>query len=358
MTITVRILVYGCAADHYDEYIKIGEGTAIKCLKAFCNAIVAVYADEYMHPPNEADTTWLLEEGQQRGFLGYKKPIVTKDGVTIEKEESEWTQAENNAQEGNTKAFFSLLKSVVQSELARIAHYTIIKETWDILQLTHEGTDEVKSSKNEMLVFQFENLKMEEDETFSEFYMKLNHIMSGLRNLGKKVTHKKINKKILRFLLERFRIKVETLQATQNIIAMYDSESDDEITLITKKFINLIKSEKMNAFKKGGESRNKESLSRGSGRQDKRREDESKRIEIKCWTCGGIGHTSTVCPSPKNCFIARKESKDKNKDDSDFKDIAKPNDEKFYMEATKENYGKAINELYVTYVQTKKGFNK
>ncbi|XP_059639212.1 uncharacterized protein LOC132281529 [Cornus florida] len=70
MTTAVRILTYGCAADHYDEYIKIGKNTTINCLKAFCNAIVAVYAEEYMRPPNETDIARLLEEGEQRGFLG------------------------------------------------------------------------------------------------------------------------------------------------------------------------------------------------------------------------------------------------------------------------------------------------
>ncbi|XP_059639643.1 uncharacterized protein LOC132282019 [Cornus florida] len=68
MTTVVCILAYGCAADHCDEYIKIGESTAIKCLKVFCNAIVAVYAEEYMCPPNEADIAWLFEEDEQRGF--------------------------------------------------------------------------------------------------------------------------------------------------------------------------------------------------------------------------------------------------------------------------------------------------
>ncbi|XP_059629212.1 uncharacterized protein LOC132271757, partial [Cornus florida] len=187
----------------------------------------------------------------------------------------------------------------------------------------------------------------------------------------------------------------------------YDSESDEEIALITRKFKILIKSEKINVFKKGGESRfrNREFPSKGSERQDKRREEESKGTAIKCWTCGGIGHTSTVYSSPKNSFVARKESKDKKKDkemnvsvskdkiasfsddssndddkplafvvfvnndasnrlflsdtdDLDFDDIAKSNDEDCYKEATKENYDKAFNELYVTYVQTKKGFNK
>ncbi|XP_059639517.1 uncharacterized protein LOC132281871 [Cornus florida] len=70
MTTAVRILAYGCATDHYDEYIKIGESTAIKYLKVFCNAIVVVYAEEYMRRPNEADIAQLLQEGEQRGFPG------------------------------------------------------------------------------------------------------------------------------------------------------------------------------------------------------------------------------------------------------------------------------------------------
>ncbi|XP_059649957.1 uncharacterized protein LOC132295673 [Cornus florida] len=63
-----RILAYGCAINHYDEYIKVDENAAIKCLKAFCNAIIVVYAEEYMCPPNEADIAWLLQEEGQRGF--------------------------------------------------------------------------------------------------------------------------------------------------------------------------------------------------------------------------------------------------------------------------------------------------
>ncbi|XP_059639636.1 uncharacterized protein LOC132282010 [Cornus florida] len=67
-TTAICILAYGCVADHYDEYIKIGESTAIKCFKTFCNAIVTVYAEEYMRLPNEADIARLLEEGEHRGF--------------------------------------------------------------------------------------------------------------------------------------------------------------------------------------------------------------------------------------------------------------------------------------------------
>ncbi|XP_059671055.1 uncharacterized protein LOC132316595 [Cornus florida] len=65
MITAVRILVYGCAVDHHDEYIKIGESTAIKYLKAFYNTIVAVFVEEYIRSPNKGDIAWLLEEEKQ-----------------------------------------------------------------------------------------------------------------------------------------------------------------------------------------------------------------------------------------------------------------------------------------------------
>ncbi|XP_059635531.1 uncharacterized protein LOC132277701 [Cornus florida] len=55
MTTAIRILAYGCAADHCDEYIKIGESTAIETLMTFCKAVIGVYTEEYIRPPNKAD---------------------------------------------------------------------------------------------------------------------------------------------------------------------------------------------------------------------------------------------------------------------------------------------------------------
>ncbi|XP_059658675.1 uncharacterized protein LOC132305005 [Cornus florida] len=70
MTTVIRILVYGCATDHYDEYIKISESTAIETLMTFCKAVIGVYGEEYMRPPNEVNIARLLQEGEERGFPG------------------------------------------------------------------------------------------------------------------------------------------------------------------------------------------------------------------------------------------------------------------------------------------------
>ena len=51
---------------------------------------------------------------------------------------------------------------------------SIVKEAWQILETTYEGTKKVKDTKFQMLTTQFEDLKMSEDESFDSFYGKLN----------------------------------------------------------------------------------------------------------------------------------------------------------------------------------------
>jgi hypothetical protein len=72
------------------------------------------------------------------------------------------------------------------------------------LKITHEGSQIVKAPKIHMLVSQFEEIMMEEEETFNEFYSKLSTIRNSTINLEKKMTDAKMNKKILRSLPTRF----------------------------------------------------------------------------------------------------------------------------------------------------------
>jgi excinuclease UvrABC nuclease subunit len=58
---------------------------------------------------------------------------------------------------------------------------------------------------------------MLEDETFNEFYDRINDIRNSMINLEKKVSDAKIIKKILKSLLERFRIKVTTIEESKDL---------------------------------------------------------------------------------------------------------------------------------------------
>jgi hypothetical protein len=72
------------------------------------------------------------------------------------------------------------------------------------LETTHEGFQIVKASKIQMLVSKFEEIMMEEEKTFDEFYSKLSTIRNSTINLVKKMFDTKIIKKTLRSLLARF----------------------------------------------------------------------------------------------------------------------------------------------------------
>jgi hypothetical protein len=68
-----------------------------------------------------------------------------------------------------------------------------------------------------MLVSEFERIRMLEDETFNEFYDRINDLGNSMINLGKKVLDTKLIKKILRPLLKRFRIKVTTIEESKDL---------------------------------------------------------------------------------------------------------------------------------------------
>ena len=73
---------------------------------------------------------------------------------------------------------------------------------WNILQTVHEGTKAVKINKLQQLTSKFESMRMSDDESFDEFYAKLNDIVNSAYNLGEIYDKTKIVRKILRFLIE------------------------------------------------------------------------------------------------------------------------------------------------------------
>ncbi|CAH9080302.1 unnamed protein product [Cuscuta europaea] len=66
----IRMLAYGCSADSLDEYVQIGESTAIECLKKFCGAIIGLFEEQYLRKPNKFDIASLLKDSEARGFPG------------------------------------------------------------------------------------------------------------------------------------------------------------------------------------------------------------------------------------------------------------------------------------------------
>ena len=75
----------------------------------------------------------------------------------------------------------------------------------------------MKQSKLQRLTKEFETIVMEEDETFDEFYAKLNDIVNSVFILGEEIPENKIVKKILRSLPSRFDSKVNAIEENKNL---------------------------------------------------------------------------------------------------------------------------------------------
>ena len=71
--------------------------------------------------------------------------------------------------------------------------------------------------KLQRLTSSFEEIRMEEDETFDEFYAKLMDIMNSTFNLGESIAESKIVRKILRSFLERFHAKIIAIEEAKDI---------------------------------------------------------------------------------------------------------------------------------------------
>ena len=96
---------------------------------------------------------------------------------------------------------------------------------WNILQIVHEGTKAVKINKLQQLTSKFESIRMSDDESFDEFYAKLNDIVNSTYKLGEIYDQPKIVRKILKSLTEDFRPKVNTISESKDV----DSIPVDEL---------------------------------------------------------------------------------------------------------------------------------
>lgn len=70
ITASMRMLAYGVSADSVDDYVRIGESTAILSLKRFVKAVISIFGDEYLRSPNSNDIVRLLSKAEERGFPG------------------------------------------------------------------------------------------------------------------------------------------------------------------------------------------------------------------------------------------------------------------------------------------------
>ena len=89
------------------------------------------------------------------------------------------------------------------SEFNRISSCDTAKQIWDKLEVTHEGTNQVKESRINMLVHDYKMFNMKVDESIPSMFTRFTNIINSLKSLGKSYTNGKMVRKILRSLRKR-----------------------------------------------------------------------------------------------------------------------------------------------------------
>jgi len=71
---------------------------------------------------------------------------------------------------------------------------------WDILEVTHEGTNDVKMERKNALIQEYKLFRMQKGKTISDVQKCFSHIVNHLMSLGKSFDKEELNIKILKCL--------------------------------------------------------------------------------------------------------------------------------------------------------------
>ena len=87
-------------------------------------------------------------------------PSIVAGSATIEKPRADWTEEERRLVQYNLKAKNIITSALGINEYFRISNCKSAKDMWDTLQVTHEGTTDVKRSRINTLTREYELFRM------------------------------------------------------------------------------------------------------------------------------------------------------------------------------------------------------
>nr|GEZ51117.1 zf-CCHC domain-containing protein/UBN2 domain-containing protein [Tanacetum cinerariifolium] len=210
----------------------------------------------------------------------------------------------------------------------------IVKDT---LLITHQGNSQVKDNKIDLLVQQYEQFTIPEEELIDNAFSRFNTIITSLKSLDESFSSKNYVRKFLRALHPKWRAKVTAIEESKDITSLSLDKLIGNLKVyevIIKKESEMVKGKREQnrslALKAKKESSDKDSLTFDSKDEEyamavkefkkffKRRgifvrqprderkssqrskKDKNGKSEIKCFRCEYPNHLIRECPkSPR-----------------------------------------------------------
>ncbi|GKA30938.1 zf-CCHC domain-containing protein [Tanacetum coccineum] len=171
-------------------------------------------------------------------------------------------------------------------EYERIFMCKTAKEIWETLLITHQDNSQVKDNKIDLLVQQYEQFTIPEEESIDNAFARFNTIITSLKALDEGYSSKNYVRKFLRALHPKWRTKITAIEDDEESST---SESEDEkYTMAVREFKKF--------FKRRGRFVRQPRDEKKSFQRS--RDDKNRKNDIKCFRCGDLNHLIGDCPKP------------------------------------------------------------
>ncbi|GJR00518.1 zf-CCHC domain-containing protein [Tanacetum coccineum] len=267
------------------------------------------------------------------------KTIGELHALLIEYEKDEVVPFEKQSDElkrrlaKNNEAKMVIYNALPRKEYERIFMCNAEKEIWKALLITHQGNSQVKDNKIDLLVQQYEQFVVFEDESIDSAFARFNTIINSLKALDEGYSSKNYVRKFLRALYPKWRAKVMAIEDSKDLTSLSLDELIKNLKvyeMIIKKDSEIVKAKgerRYLALKAKKESRYKvcstyrskdeeyamavrdfQKFFKRRGRfvrqprNDKKtfqrnRDDKNGKNERKCFRCGDPNHLIRECPN-------------------------------------------------------------
>ncbi|VFQ78019.1 unnamed protein product [Cuscuta campestris] len=148
---------------------------------------------------------------------GEDVPMKKVGETNVPKTENEYDAQDIKKVENNAKAINIIYCAVNPDDYRKISCCTTAKEMWDKLEITYEGTDQVREAKIDFLTHEYELFRMKENEKIDEMFERFSKIVNDLHALKKTYTDNDLVRKILRSLTPEWRSKADAIQESIGI---------------------------------------------------------------------------------------------------------------------------------------------
>jgi hypothetical protein len=201
----------------------------------------------------------------------------------------------------NAKGMNAILNGLAETEFVKVMHLNTAKEMWDKLINSYEGNEKVKGAKLQTYSLKFEQLRMNEDETISKYFLRVEELVNAMKGLGETFDDSLLIQKILRSLPDKFNPKVSAIEELNDLKTLSIDQLLGTLTAYEMR-INKDKSSTREASFKADNNADSEFdeieekivriLKKGSGKYQGK-------LPFKCFNCGKIGHFASKCPHQK-----------------------------------------------------------